>query len=116
MGEILSLLANAGMDLVSKFVDSGKDKAIEVIKDKTGIDLSNKDKLSSDEIAKLKEFQEKNRDFLLAQIKLANEDRANARDMQKEALKQDSWFAKNFIYLFASIWSIGTDQISFISF
>lgn len=106
MGAILGLLANAGMDLVSKFVDSGKDKAIEVIKDKTGIDLSNKDKLSSDEIAKLKEFQEKNRDFLLAQIKLANEDRANARDMQKEALKQDSWFAKNFIYLFASIWSI----------
>ncbi len=106
MGAILGLLANAGMDLVSNFIDSGKDKAVKVIKDKTGIDLSNKENLSQAEIQKLKEFQDKNKDFLLKQIELANEDRANARDMQKEALKQNSWFAKNFIYLFASIWSI----------
>jgi len=106
MGAILGLLANAGVDLVSKFVDSGKDKAIQVIKDKTGIDLTTKKKLSQQDVVKLKEFQQANRDFLIKQIELANEDRANARKMQEVALNQDSWLAKNFIYMFASVWSV----------
>jgi hypothetical protein len=117
MGAILGLLANAGVDLVSKFIDTGKDKAVEVIKDKTGIDLSKKNSLNPAEIAKLKEFQEKNREFLIKQIELANEDRANARAMQKVALNQGSWLAKNFIYLFATIWSVfAMVYIGFITF
>ena len=42
----------------------------------------------------------------LRQFELENEDRANARAMQIAALQQDSWFAKNFIYLFTAAWSI----------
>lgn len=42
----------------------------------------------------------------LKQFQLENEDRASARHMQEVALQQDSWFAKNFLYLFTSIWSI----------
>lgn len=114
---IVGMLANAGMDLISKFIDTGKDKAVEVIKNKTGIDLSTKKELNPDDIKKLKEFQENNRDFLLKQIELANQDRADARAMQTEALKQNDWFAKNFIYLFAGIWSVfAMVYISFITF
>jgi hypothetical protein len=114
---LVGMLASAGMDLISKFIDTGKDKAVEVIKDKTGIDLSTKKELNPDDIKKLKEFQENNRDFLLKQIELANEDRADARAMQKVALNQGSWFAKNFIYLFAIVWSVfAMLYISFITF
>lgn len=42
----------------------------------------------------------------LKQFQLENEDRASARHMQEVALQQDSWFAKNFIYLFTSVWSV----------
>jgi len=42
----------------------------------------------------------------LKQFQLENEDRASARHMQEVALQQDSWFAKNFLYLFASVWSV----------
>jgi hypothetical protein len=42
----------------------------------------------------------------LKQIQLENEDRASARHMQEVALQQDSWFAKNFLYLFTSVWSV----------
>jgi len=42
----------------------------------------------------------------LKQFQLENEDRASARHMQEVALQQDDWFAKNFLYLFTSVWSI----------
>ncbi len=92
---IASMLASAGMDLVSKFIDTGKDKAVEVLKEKTGIDLSKKDRLSQSEILKLKEFENKNKEFLLKQIELANADRDSARKMNIELSKSDSWLVKN---------------------
>lgn len=42
----------------------------------------------------------------LKQFQLENEDRASARHMQEVALQQDDWFAKNFLYLFTSVWSV----------
>jgi hypothetical protein len=42
----------------------------------------------------------------LKQFELENQDRASAREMQIAALQQESWFAKNFIYIFTSVWSI----------
>lgn len=42
----------------------------------------------------------------LKQFELENEDRASARHMQEVALQQEDWFAKNFLYLFTSVWSI----------
>jgi len=49
--------------------------------------------------AKLQELE-------LEYAKLDNEDRASARAMQIAALQQDDWLAKNFIYIFTSVWSI----------
>ena len=42
----------------------------------------------------------------LKQFQLENEARASARHMQEVALQQDSWFAKNFLYMFTSVWSV----------
>jgi hypothetical protein len=42
----------------------------------------------------------------LKQFELENEDRASAREMQIAALQQEDWFAKNFLYVFTSVWSI----------
>jgi len=95
MGAILGLLANAGVNLVEKFVGAGEDKAIEVIKEKTGIDLAKKQNLSQEDILKLKEFENKNKEFLLKQIELANADRDSARNMNIELSKSDSWLVKN---------------------
>ena len=114
---VLEMLANAGLNLVSKFIDVGKNKAVKVIKEKTGIDLIKTKTLTEEDLEKLKEFQEKNKEFILKQIELANQDRANARAMQVEALKQNSWFAKNFIYIFAIAWSLfAMIYIAFITF
>ena len=42
----------------------------------------------------------------LKQFELEVKDRDSARHMQEVALQQDSWFAKNFLYMFTSVWSI----------
>ena len=42
----------------------------------------------------------------LKQFQLENEDRASARAMQIAALQQEDWFAKNFLYIFTSVWSV----------
>ena len=42
----------------------------------------------------------------LERQRLANDDRADARDLQKTALSSDSWLAKNFIYLYALLLTV----------
>jgi uncharacterized membrane protein YjjP (DUF1212 family) len=45
------------------------------------------------------------------------EDRANARAMQGEALRQSDLFSKRFVYYFATFWSIASAlYIAFITF
>ncbi|WP_396189741.1 hypothetical protein [Flavobacterium sp.] len=49
---------------------------------------------------------EKLRQIDLEEFKVEVEDRKSAREMQIAALQQDSWFAKNFLYVFTSVWSL----------
>ena len=50
-------------------------------------------------------------------VKAEVSDKASARQMQVEALKQDSWFAKNFVYLLASFWTVAAIvYIGFVTF
>jgi hypothetical protein len=50
-------------------------------------------------------------------VKAEVSDKASARGMQVEALKQEGWLAKNFVYLLASFWTIATIiYIGFITF
>lgn len=111
---IVSMLAEKGLNLLSNAVDKGSDKAIEFISEKTGIDLTSKQELSSGDLRLLKELEESNRMEL---IKLAYQDRQDARDMQKEALKQDDKFSKRFVYYLATFWSVtGLIYIFLITF
>ncbi len=107
---LFGILASAGLELIESFIEAGKDKAVELIKEKTGIDLNTKQTLTPADIARLKQFQERERAFL----ELMLQDRASAREMQKVALKQESWFAKNFVNLFALMWSLAAIAYIFI--
>jgi len=79
MGAILGMLANAGMGLLSSFIDKGKDEAVKFIKDKTGIDLSQKKELTPEELQKLKEFEIKNKELILQKLQMYLADTQDAR-------------------------------------
>lgn len=50
-------------------------------------------------------------------VKAEVSDKASARHMQVEALKQDGWFAKNFVYLLATFWTVSAIvYIGFVTF
>ena len=105
-----SMLAEKGLSMVGDLINKGGDKVVDVISEKTGIDLKAKDSLTFEEEQKLREFQE-SADFRRLQPqyedkKLDVEVTKSAQDMQKDALKQDDVFAKRFIYYFAAAWSI----------
>lgn len=120
-----SFLAKKGMDLLSSAfkgtVDKGVEKLTETIKEKTGIDIEDiaDEKLTEEQIIKLKDFEQQNQELLLSHIekmkeaeieveRIYHEDRKSARLMQIEALKQDDKFSKRFIYVYASIVTILT--------
>ena len=105
-----SMLAEKGLSMVGDLINKGGDKVVDVISEKTGIDLKAKDSLTFEEEQKLREFQE-SADFRRLQLqyedkKLDVEVTKSAQDMQKEALKQDDLFSKRFVYYFAAAWSI----------
>jgi len=109
LAPIVSMLAGKGLDVLSNAIEGGADKAIELVSEKTGIDLS-KGSVTNEEIAELKKFQREHESELLV---YHAENTANARDMQKTALEQDDEFSKRFIYYFAALWSIAAIAFMF---
>jgi hypothetical protein len=120
---IVTMLANKGMSLLSKAIESGEDKAVEFIEEKTGIKLSEpgvEKRLNAEDLAKL-QIAESEHSIELMKIALANkqednrsneaymkiqaDEYANTRNMQIENLKQDDKFSKRFVYYFAIFWS-----------
>jgi len=76
---LIGMLTNAGMSLLSSFIDKGKDEAIKFVKDKTGIDLSEKKELTPEEVQKLKEFEIKNKELILQKLQMYLADTQDAR-------------------------------------
>ena len=104
---VQTLLAN-GLNLLGNAVLArGKDW----VQDKTGIDLD-KQSLSSEDLVRLRAAEMEHEEELL-RIK-QNDDRVSlenvkdARAMQVAALAQSDWFAKNFVYLFITVWSLAS--------
>jgi len=62
LAPLVAILAEKGFNLISKAIDSGEEKAIEYIEEKTGIKLSEEkvEKLDSESILKLKELEKTN--------------------------------------------------------
>ena len=111
LGGLVSLFAGKGLNLLARTVDSATDKGVEkiteFIKDKTGLDVTAKADLTSEEIQKLRElemqYDRELKEIALEYYRLDLQDRASARDMQVKALMQDDVFSKRFLYYYAAI-------------
>ena len=94
---VSSLISNNLPGVAQKVLDNG----LEFVEEKLGMKL--KPDMSQEEIQKVSEAAMKHEEFLISE---GYKDIADARDMQKEALKQEDVWSKRFIYIFAGIWSI----------
>ncbi|MGA1846770.1 hypothetical protein [Deferribacter abyssi] len=84
---IAGLIANGIVKISKSLLDDGKDKVIEFVKEKTGIDLStvkDVEELKPEDISKLKELENS---FEIEMQKLAIEDRKSARQREVELAK-----------------------------
>lgn len=116
---VVPALASRGLDLLtgvfSGAADAGVEKVARLIEDQTGIKLEDvaEQKLTEKQWIRLKEFELQNQALLLdaaksqdqaeiERMRVANEDRKNARAMQTKASKSDDWLARNFIYVYAT--------------
>lgn len=102
---MLPILAGIVSTLISnnlpKVAQAVVDKGVDYVSDKLGVEL--KPDMSSEDIQKIAEAAQKHEEFCIEQ---AYKDTADARDMQKEALKQTDVWSKRFIYIFAGAWSL----------
>jgi hypothetical protein len=109
LAPLLATLASNGLGMVA---DAVTKKGKEFVEEKLGIDLTQDP--SPDTVANWKLAAQQHERELL---QMAYGDTANARNMQVEALRQDDVFAKRFIYIFATFWSIfAASYIGFITF
>ena len=109
LAPLLATLASNGLGMVA---DAVTKKGKEFVEEKLGIDLTQDP--SPDTVANWKVAAQQHERELL---QMAYGDTANARNMQVEALRQDDVFAKRFIYVFATFWSIfAASYIGFITF
>ena len=80
---IVSMLAEKGLGLLSRAIDSGSDKAIEFIEEKSGLKLTEPEikNMSNEDVAKLKQIQS---DYELELMRLALADKQE-NNRHKEA-------------------------------
>jgi hypothetical protein len=109
LAPLLATLASNGLGMVA---DAVTKKGKEFVEEKLGIDLTQDP--TPETVANWKLAAQQHERELL---QMAYGDTANARNMQVEALRQDDVFAKRFIYVFATFWSIfAASYIGFITF
>ena len=95
---VISSLISGGLPGVAKVVT---ERGLEYAEEKLGVKL--KPEMSQEELQKVSEAAMKHEEFIIEQ---GYKDVADARDMQKEALKQEDVWSKRFIYIFSGLWSI----------
>lgn len=76
LAPIVSMLADKGLDVLSKALDIGGDKVVSLVEEKTGIKLQEPEKIVSQDIEKLREFQA-NHELELLRIALDNKKEDN---------------------------------------
>ena len=111
---LLAMAAKEISEALGYDVPADKNKLTEAVTEAT-----------QEQLIKLKEldqsFQVKMQDLgfntLDALVKAEVKDKSSARQMQIEALKQDGWFAKNFVYLLATFRTVSAIvYIGFVTF
>lgn len=116
MNELLAgLLKNIAPGLATVVAGPLGGMAVRAIAEKLGVEdsveaVSNAIQTNPEAAAKLAEID-------LKQFEVEVKDRDGARAMQIAALQQDDWFAKNFLYIFTSMWSIfAMSYFAFVTF
>lgn len=104
MNELLSLLKSAAPALATVVAGPLGGMAVRAMAEKLGVEdtveaVTQALQEDPQAAAKLAEID-------LRQFELEVKDRDGARAMQIAALQQDDWFAKNFVYIFTSVWSV----------
>jgi uncharacterized membrane protein YwzB len=105
MNEVLAgLLKNLAPGLATVVAGPLGGMAVKAIAEKLGVEdtveaVTNAIQADPEAALKLAEID-------LKQFEAEVKDRDGARAMQVAALQQNDWFAKHFIYLFTSVWSI----------
>ena len=95
---VISSLISGGLPGVAKVVT---ERGLEYVEEKLGVKL--KPEMTQEELQKVSEAAMKHEEFIISE---GYKDIADARDMQKEALKQEDVWSKRFIYIFSGLWSI----------
>ena len=120
IGSVISnVLIDKGLNLLGSatrnITDAGIEALGDLVKTKTGIDITDKDdlhNLTTEQVLKLKEFEIQELESINRSMVEFNKDiirdRESARAMQIAIIQSsDSWLAKNFIYIFSLILTIG---------
>lgn len=120
---LLAPLLSQGLSLIGNAVlAKGKDW----VEEKTGVKLDQP--LSAEDTLKLRQFEMDHEEELLKlrveekrlgleELQAYMADTANARDMNKEAMKSDDPVVRRFIYFYAVFWSVASAlYIGFITF
>jgi hypothetical protein len=84
-GIIASLFANGAAELGAALVNEGKEKIVASIKDKTGLDLNVKTKLTDKDIATLKQYEKDH-------LSMAYKDIQHARSTHLKLMNSDAPF------------------------
>ncbi|QTT89383.1 hypothetical protein [Pseudomonas chlororaphis] len=119
LSAIAPALAKQGLDLLSGIfrgaATKGAQEVAELIEEKTGIDINDvaDNKVTEEQWGQLKEFELQNQSILLEyrqqedandleRERMLHADRADARAMQTDAMKNDDVFVRRFIYFYAT--------------
>jgi hypothetical protein len=109
---IASLLSTLLANNLPKVAQAVVDNGLDYVQEKTGIEL--KPDMSPQEVQALREAAQRHEEFRIEQD---HKNTADARDLQKNALRQDDLISKRFIYVLAAFWSVfSAAYIGFITF
>lgn len=109
---ITAILSTLLANNLPKVAQAVVDKGLDYVQEKTGVEL--KPDMTPQEVAALREAAQRHEEFRIEQD---NRNTADARDLQKEALKQDDLLSKRFVYFLAAFWStFSAVYIGFITF
>lgn len=100
MAPLIAKLVSMGLPILA---DAVLRKGKEVVEEKLGVSIP--DSPTPEQVDVLKNKEQEHKQWL-EEVSLANEDRADARSLQKVALQQDDLFAKRYIYYLATWWSV----------
>ena len=86
-----------------KVADAVKEKGVDYVQGKLGVELKPEGQMSQEDVSKLKEAAMKHEELM---AELDEKSRQRATDMQMQAMKSDDPLVRRFVYFFIGFWSI----------